>query len=78
MLTFIDDYSRNVWLYFLKHKYDVFDQFEKFKALIEKQLDEQIKCLRTNNGMEFFSTYFIEFCEKEGIVRQCTVPKTPQ
>lgn len=36
MLTFIDDYSRNVWVYFLKHKNEVFDWFKKFKTLIEK------------------------------------------
>jgi hypothetical protein len=28
MLTNIDDYSRRVWPYFLKHKYDAFDVFK--------------------------------------------------
>ena len=28
-LTFIDDFSRKVWVYFLKHKSDVFDTFKK-------------------------------------------------
>lgn len=35
MMTFIDDYSRYVWVYFLKHKDEVFPTFKKFKALVE-------------------------------------------
>jgi hypothetical protein len=38
MLTIIDDYSRKVWLYFPKHKYETFDAFRKWKVMIEKQL----------------------------------------
>ena len=28
-VTFIDDVSRKVWVYFLKHKSDVFETFKK-------------------------------------------------
>ena len=35
-VTFIDDYSRNTWIYFLKNKSEVFRKFQEFKALIEK------------------------------------------
>ena len=34
-VTFIDDYSRNTWIYFLKNKSGVFEKFKEFKALIE-------------------------------------------
>ena len=34
-LTFIDDYSRKTWVYFLKHKYDAFGYFQQFKARME-------------------------------------------
>ena len=27
-ITFIDDATRKLWVYFLKHKYDVFDVFK--------------------------------------------------
>lgn len=77
MLTFIDDHLRKVWVYFLKHKYDVFDRFKKFNVLIEKQLDKQIKYLRTDNGMEFCDKNFTEICKKEDIARHRTVPGTP-
>lgn len=61
---------------FLKHQSDAFDQFKKFKALTEKQLDIQIKCLRTDNGIELCGKVFTEFCKKKGIVRHRTVPNT--
>ena len=36
-LTFIDDYSRRTWVYFLKLKSEVFNMFLAYKALVEKQ-----------------------------------------
>ena len=35
-VTFIDDYSRKVWLYFLKSKDEVFGRFKEWKAMVEK------------------------------------------
>ncbi|KAL5757330.1 hypothetical protein ACOSP7_019941 [Xanthoceras sorbifolium] len=78
MLTFIDDYSRKVWVYFLKQKNDVFTTFKQWKALVEKQTGRKIKRLRTDNGLEFCQGDFIEFCKNEGIVRHLTVRGTPQ
>jgi len=34
-VSFIDDFSRNTWIYFLKKKSEVFDRFKEFKALEE-------------------------------------------
>jgi hypothetical protein len=31
-VSFIDDFSRNTWIYFLRKKYEVFDRFKEFKA----------------------------------------------
>jgi len=78
LLTFVDDFSRKVWVYFLKNKNDVFSNFKKWKALIENQTNKKIKRLRTDNGLEFCEGQFNEFCENEGIVRHRTVRKTPQ
>ncbi|PPR84446.1 hypothetical protein GOBAR_AA36262 [Gossypium barbadense] len=78
LLTFIDDYSRKVWVYFLKSKYEVLINFKQFKALIENQTGKKIKRFRTDNGLEFCSGEFNEFCKNEGIVRHRTVRRTPQ
>ena len=76
-LLFIDDYSRMCWVYFMKEKSEVFCIFKRFKQLVEKQVDKQIKILRTDNGGEFTSREFNSFCEIEGIQRQLTVPCSP-
>ena len=52
-VSFIDDFSRNTWIYFLKKKFEVFDRFKEFKALVENQTEKKIKVLRTDNGGEF-------------------------
>jgi hypothetical protein len=36
VLTFIDDYSRHTWVYFLRKKYEVFEHLKDFKAHVEK------------------------------------------
>ena len=52
-LTFIDNYSRKTWVYFLKHKFDAFGYFQQFKALVENQSGHCIKILRTDRGGEY-------------------------
>ncbi|GMQ07023.1 hypothetical protein CsSME_00051392 [Camellia sinensis var. sinensis] len=44
-LTFIDDYSRKTWVYFLKRKLEVFSIFKEFKVFVEKQSGYYIKTL---------------------------------
>jgi hypothetical protein len=77
-VSFIDDFSRNTLIYFLRKKYEVFDKFEEFKALIENQTKKKINVLRTNNGGELCGNEFEEFCKKCGISRQKNTPYTPQ
>jgi hypothetical protein len=77
-VSFIDDFSRNTWIYFLRKKSKVFDKFKEFKALVENQIENKIKLLRTNNGGEFCGNEIKEFCKKCGIERQKTIPYTPQ
>jgi hypothetical protein len=60
-LTFIDDFSRKTWIYFLKHKSDALGCFQKFKSLVEKQSGYYIKCLRTDKGGEYISREFQNF-----------------
>eukprot|EP00253_Pinus_taeda_P035023 PITA_35023 len=72
------DFSRNTWIYFLKKKFEVFDRFKEFKALVENQTEKKIKVSRTNNGGKFCSKEFEEFYKKSGISRHKTTPYTPQ
>jgi transposase InsO family protein len=77
-VSFIDDFSRNTWIYFLWNKSEVFDMFKEFKVLVENQTEKRIKVLRIDNGKEFCGNEFEEFCKKCGIARKNTTPYTPQ
>ena len=45
-VTFIDDYFRKTWVYFLKSKDEVFGKFKEFKALVENLSEIKTKTLR--------------------------------
>ena len=45
-VSFIDGYSSNTWIYFLKRKYEVFEKFKEFKSLLENLSEKNIKILR--------------------------------
>jgi hypothetical protein len=38
-LTFIDDFSRKIWIYFLKNKSDTFSKFKEFKVEEKKRVE---------------------------------------
>ena len=78
-VTFIDDYSWNTWIYFLKTKEseEVLDKFKAFKAQVENLSRKRIKILRSDNGGEYTSTEFNDFY-KVGIKRELTIPYNPQ
>jgi len=77
-VTFIDDATRYIWVYFIKNKSEVFEKFILFKNQVEKQFDYKLKTLRSDNGGEYTSKEFQKFLEENGIVHQFTIPKTPE
>ena len=52
-VTFIDDHSRKVCVYYMKHKSEVFEIFRRWKAMVENETDLKVKCLRADNGREY-------------------------
>jgi hypothetical protein len=47
-VSFIDDFSKFVWIYTLKHKFDVFEKFHEFQALVERLFDRKILAMQTD------------------------------
>jgi histone deacetylase 1/2 len=41
-VSFIDDFSKYTWIYLIKKKSDVFDVFNNFQALVERQFGRKI------------------------------------
>jgi len=77
-VTFIDDYSRFTWIYFLRSKSEVFSMFKKFLTYVETQFHESVKIFRSDSGGEYMSREFQEFLQQKGILSQRSCPNTPQ
>ena len=77
-ITFIDDCSRFTYVFLLKHKDEAFHAFKVYKAEVENQLGRNIKTLRSDRGGEYFPNDFNAYCEENGIIHQCSAPRTPQ
>jgi transposase InsO family protein len=76
-VSFIDDYSCRTWIYFLNSKDEVFSKFKEFKDLVENLIERMIKTLRSDNGGEFTSDDFFDFCKEVGIKRELSTPYNP-
>ncbi|PKA59206.1 Retrovirus-related Pol polyprotein from transposon TNT 1-94 [Apostasia shenzhenica] len=77
-ITFIDDPSCKIWVYFLKNKSEVFSSFKKWKAEVENECGLKIKYLKSDNGGEYDSKEFKIFCAENNIKMLRTVPNRPQ
>jgi histone deacetylase 1/2 len=75
-VSFIDDYSKHVWLYLLKYKSEVFEKFRDFQNLVERLLERKIKVVQTDWGGEYqrLNTFF----QRIGIEHHVSCPHTHQ
>ena len=78
MVTFIDDYSRFVWLYFMKEKSEVFSKFKEFEIDAELMTGCKVQCLRSDNGGEYLASDFNNYLRQKLVKRQLTCSNTPQ
>jgi hypothetical protein len=70
--------SRYMWLTLLRSKADAPAAIMSFQARVERETGKKLKVLRTDNGGEFTSVTFGEYCAGEGIQRHHSTPYTPQ
>jgi transposase InsO family protein len=77
-VIFVDEFSCKCWILFMQKKDQTFSKFCEFKALVEKELGKQVKALRSDNGGEYISNKFKDFCSREGIQRELIAPHNPQ
>ena len=85
-VTFIDDYSRYMYVYLLHNKHEALDAFKVFKAEVENQCGKQIQIVRSDRGGEYYGRYtengqapgpFAKFLQEHGIVAQYTMLGSP-
>lgn len=78
LITFIDDFSRFITVYFLKKKSDALNALKDFVTSSEKQTGKKVKCIRSDNGREYTGGEFEMFLRLNGIIHQKTTSYTPQ
>eukprot|EP00253_Pinus_taeda_P029439 PITA_29439 len=59
-------------------KSETYSKFCEFKALVEKESGKKVKALGSDNGGEYISDEFKDFCKAEGIQRDLIAPHNPQ
>jgi transposase InsO family protein len=77
-MLLVDDYTRMTAVCVLKNKLGDFENFKIYKEMVENEIDSRIKCLRYDNGGDFTSKEFMDYCSSHGIKRQFVIARTPQ
>lgn len=86
-ITFTDDFSRYCYIYLISDKSQALEKFKIYKAEVEKELNTEIKVVRSDRGGEFFGRYtesgqnkgpFALYLQENGIQAQYTTPGTPE
>ena len=67
--TFIDESSRKIWIYFLKHKSNVFDVFKKWLAQVENESGRKLKFLKSDNEDEYCNGRFEDSARVRGSIK---------
>jgi hypothetical protein len=74
-LTLVDDYSRFTWVILMKNKSETRGHIVNFLSYIETQFSTKLKCLRSDNGIEFLMH---DFYNSKGILHQRSCVECPQ
>jgi transposase InsO family protein len=77
-VSFIDKFTRKLWIYLIAKKSEVFEVFKKFRMMVQNESGEVISKLRTDGGGEYTSNEFKSFRASDDINHEITAPYTPQ
>ncbi|KAB2608246.1 hypothetical protein D8674_011414 [Pyrus ussuriensis x Pyrus communis] len=69
-VTFVDEYTRFVWIFPMSNKSDVFTLFVKFYKFVLNQFGTTIKSLQTDGGGEYTSKSFTSFLADKAAERK--------
>ena len=78
ILTFIDDNSHWIMVYFLQSKDQTLSRFKQYLEFVERQTGNKLKKLCSDRGGEYMGETFKKYCEDRGIDHKPTIAYTPQ
>ena len=76
--VFIDEKSHMVYVYYIKHKSDLFDSYKLYEAEVTSLHGKPIKCLRSDGGGEYISDEMKDYLRTKGTKHELTVANNPQ
>ena len=77
-VTFIDDYSRFVKVYFIRKKSELLAKLKEFEVAANNEAGCKIGTLRTDNGGEYTSCELEDYLKKKGIKHETSISYSPQ
>ena len=77
MMTFTDEHTREVSLFFLAKKSDAFAAYKQFESWVSAQRQKTVKVLRTDRGGEYMSHAFTDHLLGQGTKHELTVHDSP-
>ena len=77
-VSFKDDASGFRFVYFLRHKSDVFEKYKELDQLIQKKYGHSVQILQTDNGGEYVNNRMSEYLKQKGTIHETTTPYNPQ
>jgi hypothetical protein len=76
-ISFIDDFSKFIWIYLMNDRTDAQHIFMLFQVHVERLFDTKIKCVQFNWGGEYQKLHH-QFFLKLGIAHRVSCPHTHQ
>jgi Integrase core domain/GAG-pre-integrase domain len=75
-VSFIDEWTRYITVFPMTHKSEVLKCFQEFRINFEKQYDQTIKSVHSDNGGEY--TPVAKYAKEQGILVTRAAPYTPE
>ena len=76
IMVIVDDFSRYTWVEFLREKSEACEKMEVLCKRLQNEKGVSIVKIRSDYGKEFENTRFDSFCERNGIKKEFSAPKT--
>ena len=77
-MVIVDDFSRYTQVKFLREKSEACEKLEILYKRLQNEKGVPIVKIRSDHSKEFENVRFESFCEKNGIKKEFSAPKTPQ
>ena len=77
-VTFIDDSTNYCVISFIKQKSQVLEKFQNFVKMMENQTGKCVRTVHCDQGGEYTSHNWKNFCASKGITMEYTAPHTPE